>query len=215
MANVTIKRILRVNLFKTILFQIEKLIYKNGSGKVLFYGNSYYSYHKSATVVVNQGILHFNEASMSKEPFQGLLNLHNNASLVVNKSFYIKSGAHVIVAKNAKLLLGSGFINRNVSIRCFEQIEIGYDVAISESVTIWDSDVHQILIPGKIVEKTKPIKIGNNVWVGANVTILKGTVIGDNSVIAAGALVSGIIPPNCLAAGVPARVIRENINWNK
>ena len=51
--------------------------------------------------------------------------------------------------------------------------------------------------------------IGNNVWIGANATILPGVTIGDNSVIGAGAVVSKDIPANVLALGVPARVVRE------
>ena len=53
-----------------------------------------------------------------------------------------------------------------------------------------------------------PIHIGKNVWLGANVTVLGGVTIGDNAVVAAGAVVTNDIPPNTLAAGVPARVIR-------
>ena len=53
-----------------------------------------------------------------------------------------------------------------------------------------------------------PIHIGENVWLGANVTVLGGVTIGDNAVIAAGAVVTKNIPPNTVAAGVPARVVR-------
>lgn len=53
------------------------------------------------------------------------------------------------------------------------------------------------------------VHIGNNVWIGANATILPGVTIGDNSVIGAGAVVSKDIPANVLALGVPARVVRE------
>ncbi|QNK42458.1 transferase [Caproicibacter fermentans] len=60
---------------------------------------------------------------------------------------------------------------------------------------------------------TKPIRIGSHVLIGTHATILKGAVIGDHSVIAANAVVTGEIPAHCLAAGIPARVIRENINW--
>lgn len=54
-----------------------------------------------------------------------------------------------------------------------------------------------------------PVRIGNNVWVGANVTILPGVSIGDNAIIAAGAVVTKDVPANMLAAGIPAKVIRH------
>ena len=107
--------------------------------------------------------------------------------------------------------MGSGYINRYAKIRCYSTITIGHDVAISENVTIWDSDTH--LIVGKEDVMTQPITIGNHVWIGANVTILKGVTIGDGAIIAAGAVVTKNIAPNCLAAGIPAKIIKENVAW--
>lgn len=59
------------------------------------------------------------------------------------------------------------------------------------------------------VEIAKPIKVGNNVWIGAGSTILAGVTIGDNSVIGAGSVVTKDVPPNAVAVGVPCRVMRE------
>lgn len=54
----------------------------------------------------------------------------------------------------------------------------------------------------------QPITIGNDVWIGGNVTILPGVRIGNNVVIAAGAVVTKDIPDNCLAGGIPAKVLK-------
>ena len=54
----------------------------------------------------------------------------------------------------------------------------------------------------------KPVKIGNDVWIGGNVTILPGVTIGNNVVVAAGAVVTKDVPDNCVVGGVPARVIK-------
>lgn len=59
------------------------------------------------------------------------------------------------------------------------------------------------------LEVALPITVGNSVWFGAGVTVLGGVTIGDNSVIAAGSVVTKDIPPNVIAAGVPCRVMRE------
>ena len=59
------------------------------------------------------------------------------------------------------------------------------------------------------IELAMPIKIGNNVWIGAGCTILAGVEIGDNSVIGAGSVVTKSIPSNVVAVGVPCRVMRE------
>ena len=59
------------------------------------------------------------------------------------------------------------------------------------------------------MEVAKPIAVGNNVWIGAQATILAGVTIGDNSIIGAGSVVTRSIPANVVAVGVPCRVVRE------
>ncbi len=166
---------------------------------------------KSSKINIQNGYLFLNKSMRVKEPFLGMLEMGENAEINVQNTFSIHSGCHIIVLKNAKLNLGSGYINRNVKIRCYPEISIGNDVAISENVTIWDSDAHQIMRKEK--QMTQPISIGNHVWIGTNATILKGVTIGDGAIIAAGSVVTKDIPAGCLAAGVPAKVIKENMQW--
>ena len=153
----------------------------------------------------------FNKQNRKSEPFLGILDMYSDSKLIVENDFTFYSGAHLIITQNSILKLGGGYINRNCKIKCFQYIEIGKDVAISENVTIWDSDVHQIDRPNYI--KTAPIKIGDHVWIGTNSIILKGVTIGNGVVIAAGSLVNSDIPDNCLAGGVPAKVIKKNVKW--
>ena len=107
--------------------------------------------------------------------------------------------------------LGSGYINHNLNLSCFEKITIGNGVVISENVTVRDSDDHEIV--GSTKPMTMPIAIGNHVWIGMNVTVLKGVKIGDGSIIAAGAVVTKDVPENCLIAGVPARIVKTGVQW--
>lgn len=103
-------------------------------------------------------------------------------------------------------------INNNVSIISeFTNIDIGDDVLIGFDVNIVDSDFHQLEKDKRRtgIPKSKSIKICNNVFIGSNVSILKGVSIGENSVIGMGAVVVNDIPPNSIAAGNPAKVIRN------
>ena len=183
---------------------------KGRFSRVLFFGKSNYSVNKTAKININKGTLVINRHITKKDPFVGYLEMYQNAEINVQNTFFIHSGCDIMVFKGAKLNLGSGYINRYCKIRCYNDITIGNGVAISENFTIWDSDAHQ-MINGS--EPTQPIVIGNKVWIGTNVTVLKGVEIGDGCVIAAGSLVTKDIPANCLAGGVPAKVIKENVEW--
>lgn len=199
--------------------KLLKSLYKSAAIKgersglsILLFGRSYFYIDKTAKIDCLAGSkLYFNKPVNSPEPFPGKLEMYPYSKIVIVKNFTIHSGAHVIVTENSILKLGSGYINRNCRIKVYKEIEIGNDVAISENVTMWDSDVHNI--KNTATRKTAPIKIGNHVWIGTNSIILKGVTIGDGSIIAASAVVNKDIPPKCLAAGVPAKVIRENVEW--
>jgi acetyltransferase-like isoleucine patch superfamily enzyme len=108
--------------------------------------------------------------------------------------------------EDATLTIGNhAYINDGVGICATKNISIGNHVKIGDMTTIIDSDFHQVSLDPM---KQKPISIGNNVWVGSRSLILAGSSIGDHSVIAAGSVVTKHIPPKCVAAGVPARVIK-------
>ena len=115
------------------------------------------------------------------------------------------AGSKISIGKNCQIC------NRFTAISEGEGIEIGDNVLVGSSVTVLDSDFHEI-DPEKRVDgnpKTGKVVIGDNAWIGDRVMILKGTAIGKNSVVAAGAVVSGEFPANVVIGGVPARVIRE------
>lgn len=176
---------------------------------IILYKNSYLNIHHLSKIEV-ENKFSFNTKWANFDPKKSFLIMRQNSKLIVD-DFRIYSGANISINDNATLKLGSGYINHNVNISCFERIEIGNDVAISENVTIRDSDNHRITsAKGKV---TSPIIIEDHVWIGMNVIILKGVTIGSGSIIAAGALVNKDIPKNVMAAGVPATVIKKDICW--
>lgn len=140
-----------------------------------------------------------------------LLLMSDKSELHVLGNFSLHYGCDVQIFKGGKLYLGSGFINADTKIRCRNKIVIGEDVAISHDVLIIDCNGHNLNCKEDI---GKPVHIGNHVWIGSKCIILKGVTIGDNSVIAAGTIVTKDVPPNVLYGGNPARVIREGCTWS-
>ena len=122
-------------------------------------------------------------------------------SVAVFPPVHINYGRHLSIGKNV-------FINFNCTFLGLGGIVIEDDVLIGPDVKIL-SESHQLpplerqsLIPGKV-------RIEKNVWVGAGATILPGITIGENAVIAAGAVVTKDVPANTVVAGIPAKVIKS------
>ena len=107
--------------------------------------------------------------------------------------------------------IGQGtVISNNACIVANMAIEIGKNCLLGDSVSIYDSDFHEIdpmrRHSGNGVSQR--VLIGDNVWIGSRAIVLKGVKIGDNAIVGAGSIVTTTIPENTLAAGVPAKVIR-------
>jgi len=102
------------------------------------------------------------------------------------------------------------YINYGTSIGVSHSVLIGAGTNIGSYVIILDNDLHCV-DPERRLElpPSKPVVIEENVWLGARVTVLPGVRIGAHSVVGAGSVVTRDIPPRSLAAGVPARVIRQ------
>lgn len=122
---------------------------------------------------------------------------------LITSPFYCDYGEFIAVGDNF-------FSNYNCKILDGGKVSFGNDVRIGPDCT-FVTPSHP-LDPQQRLEGLEiflPIQIGNNVWFGAGVTVLGGVTVGDNTVIAAGSVVTRDIPSNCLAAGVPCRVLRE------
>ena len=106
--------------------------------------------------------------------------------------------------------VGDNFLaNYNVTILDVDEVRIGNHVMIGPNTLI--STVNHPLTPmgrRKHLSMIKPVMIGNDVWIGGNVTILPGVTIGSNVIVAAGAVVTKDVPDNTLVGGVPAKFIK-------
>ncbi len=129
---------------------------------------------------------------------------------IISYGFSFFYGADIQIFEGAKLTLGKeSFINSDCKIRCHKEIYIGDGCAISHDFTAMDSDAHEL----NGSRNTNPIHIGNHVWIGTRVTVLNGVTVGDGAVIAAGSLVNSDVPAGALVAGVPAKIIKNKVEW--
>lgn len=118
-------------------------------------------------------------------------------------------GMKLYAGPGANISFGNNSGASTSKIIAYSGIYIGEGSLIGAGCLICDSDMHEVPLGSDKPVKSAPIRIGKHVFIGANCTILKGVNIGDGAVIGAGAVVTGDIPPASLAAGRPARVLRE------
>jgi len=100
-------------------------------------------------------------------------------------------------------------ISPGVRITSASRIEIGNNCMLANGAFVTDADWHGIYDRLESIGNAAPVILKENVWIGDSATVCKGVTIGENSIVGAGSVVTGDIPPNCIAAGNPAKVIRE------
>lgn len=150
--------------------------------------------------------------------FYGLTTFHKarNASIRIGERCVFRSKARsnliginrpciVSAQKGAVLTVGSDCGFSGTVIGCFSQIAIGDHVRCGANTLITDGDWHP---DDPRAGSPMPVHIGDHVWLGVDVIVLKGVTIGRNSVIGAGSVVTKDVPENVVAAGNPCRVIR-------
>lgn len=178
-----------------ILFRkINWLIYKN---KVTFKGSAY----------LNFGLL--------------MIGMNNKDQIILGKNVDLYGS--LSVGKKGKIIIGdySG-TSRGSMIQALSKIEIGKFVQIAPDVFIYDSNHLSIYAKDRMIDAfgaekgintgnavSRPIKIGNHVWIGRRAMILKGVTIGDRAIVAASSVVTRDVPPDAIVAGNPAKIVKH------
>jgi len=149
-----------------------------------------------------------------------------NPAVEMGKCVSCYAGVSFSIGVKGHCKIGDYTLLNGALVMAEESIEIGSYCLISWNVGIADSDFHPLEPALRRIDamaispysnprperpeiSTKPVKIGDNVWIGMNAVILKGVTIGDNSVVAAGSVVSKSIPANVVVAGNPAVIVKE------
>lgn len=142
----------------------------------------------------------------------------SDARLVIGKNCIIKNVKFWFEGNGGLVEIGNNVTIEEANISVVDQkyVKIGDDSMISSGVTITTTDSHSIVdFKGNRQNPDKDIEIGSHVWLGANVKVLKGVSIGEHSIIGTESLVTKSVPCYSLAAGIPAKVIRLNVDWRR
>lgn len=160
---------------------------------VTFYGNGAVCTIGDVGITPKQNTLGY-----SPQQFSATIILGTNCRIHVGDNTTTSGAAKIIAAESSA-------------------IEIGCDCMLAGGVEITNTDWHLIFdVPtGQRLNQSRHIDIGNHVWIGGNVLVLSGSRIGDGSVIGAQSVVKTVVPNNCTASGVPARILRRNIAWER
>ncbi len=190
-----------------------------------------YKYKRRAitviTTVINRLFFAFNHVKAGQN-FKscGIISLYSNSNqetIKIGNNVYINSariadplgGDHKTIFAtfdDGYISIGNNVGISNSTINAHIGVDIADDVMVGANVKIYDTDFHALEYEARIKNekpRMKKVKIERGVFIGSSAIILKGTTIGENSVIGAGAVVSGNIPPNQIWAGNPARFIKQ------
>lgn len=127
--------------------------------------------------------------------------IDSSARIIIDKDVTINQHNFITIKKNASLQIGANTYITRATISCLGEITIGQNCILGEGMKLFDHN-HQYTKEPFSVSKTEfnigKITLGNNVWTGANVTVLKDVVIGNNVIIGAGCVIHKNVPDNTI-----------------
>ncbi len=165
------------------------------NGKVKLYGFPNISIHRKSKLIIGENVL----LNSSNNGYH--LNMYSKVKLFIDRP-------------NATIKIGNNTRIHGSCIHAQESITIGDGCLIAANTNIFDSNGHELLMDKphlriKSYGKTKPIVLGDNVWIACGCVILPGSIIGDGAVISANSVVSGTVPAGAIFAGNPAKKVER------
>ena len=160
------------------------------------------SVKRAMAITAHLNRLTFNDADEVRALFSDLIGKKVDDSFLLIPPFYTTGGADISVGRNV-------FVSQNCTFYDLGGLDIADDVMIGPNVSIITSGHPIEPSQRRAFVVAKPVVIERNVWIAADVTIIGGVTVGENSVVAAGSVVTTDVPPNTLVGGNPARVIRS------
>ncbi|MBF7996198.1 acyltransferase [Rahnella laticis] len=174
---------------------------ENEKVKVLFFGrNNKLIVHPEAKI--SGTTIRFDcddgTCSIGNNNFAGFIRIGQGCSVVIGDQVTCTNGCYISTAENTSVLIGDDCM-----------IASGNEIRTDDGHPIFD------IASGKRINISRSIKIGEHVWLAAKSIVLSGSSIGNGSVIGLGSIVKSTIPNNSIAVGVPAKVIKKNIAWER
>jgi acetyltransferase-like isoleucine patch superfamily enzyme len=146
--------------------------------------------------------------------------IYNTGKIIFNGEAKFARGINIMVWKNGELIIGNNFSLGSLSrIICFRKIRIGNNVLMSWEVQIVDTDFHFIVLDDIVSDNCGEVLISDNVWIGSRCSVLKKTILPENTIVGSDSLCSGNYlekyGDSILLVGSPAKMLKKNISYLK
>ncbi len=218
-----IGELFKISWLKTIYFNYTKLPFSQARKlPILLYKRTHLRSIKGKIIINAKA--KFGLVKIGREDVVACMGSHTglliDGTLQFNGKATIGCGSSLHISKTGRMELGDRFrVTGNAAFLCEKEIVFGYHAGIAWNTFFMDSDRHTIMDEnGNVINAPAPIKVGDYVWIGFNVTMLKGTAVPDGCIVAAGALLSKAFEEkNCIIGGSGAsqKVIKRNISWQE
>ncbi len=209
-SNISLTKYIKYNYF-------SKNIIRSRNSYIIPYKGTVLDIDNTAVIRINAGNLYLGSNRPNGSKAETIIRLFSDGMWIINNGANISYGNYIEVCANALLETGYFSCNSNSVIVCAKRITLGEDVMIARNVIIYDSDHHQIYSRDmKMKNSPKDVRAGNHVWIATNAVILKGSIIGDNSIIGAATVVQGIIPDDSIVIGSQSEnTIKRCNGWSR
>ena len=212
----TIKKVLKINILKTIYYNfLCKKVERSKKAFLYVYKHAKIKICKRGKLILKKGAkLELGiYSNFDARGFTTLI-IHESASITVLDYLKMYSGSTIIAHNGSTIEINGANMNNGSLIRSGLHIKIGRCCSFGARTSIFDSDFHDVIYLNNKINENKSVEIGNNVWTGINVTILKGTNIGNDCIIGACTLVSNKkIPNGTLLYNLNTAIQKSNYSW--
>lgn len=201
-----IHSIVKTKFFATYIRGVKNNFVKSNNSQI----------YKTKIYIKGKGnIINFDSSKVSDT----LINIKGlNNTIKLDKGVELRKAIIIIRGSNCKIIIGKSTTFgqvRMINVGKNNDIVIGERCLFADNIEIWASDTHSIYDEnGYLINNEKSINIGNDVWMGAYVKVLKGVTVNDGAIIGMNSMVTKNIDANTLNVGIPTKCIKKNIKWS-